>query len=57
MEFVKRKIKFDNYFVVESVGKSGRLAMLWRNEVNLQLQSYTRWHISMKVIWQGVGNV
>lgn len=28
MELIRRKIKFDNYFVVNSIGKSGGLALL-----------------------------
>jgi hypothetical protein len=29
IEFLRAKLKFDNMFVVESVGRSGGLAMLW----------------------------
>lgn len=53
MDYVKRKLRFDYFFVVDNLGKSEGLAMLWNNNVNLHIQSYTRWHISMKADWQG----
>lgn len=42
MELAKREMKFDNHFVVNSMGKSGGLTLLWKDEVNVQFQSYTR---------------
>ncbi|KAF5464617.1 hypothetical protein F2P56_014683, partial [Juglans regia] len=36
-------------FVVDSIGKSGRLAMLWKTEVNAQLLSYSNSHISLTI--------
>lgn len=42
MEFVRRKLIFENSFVVESMGESRGLATLWNHDVNIQIQSYTR---------------
>lgn len=44
---VRRILKFDNCFNVDSAGRSGGLAMFWNNQYHLQLYSCTRWHISM----------
>lgn len=48
MEAIKRKVKFDNCFVVDINGLSGRLALLWMQEVDVQIQSFSKWHISVK---------
>lgn len=47
------KLRFDYCFVTDSLGRSGGLTMLWNNDVNLHIQPYTKWHISMKANWQG----
>lgn len=49
VDIVKRVTNFDNCFVVDSCGKSGALAMLWKNEIEAQVQSYYKWHISLLV--------
>lgn len=35
MEIVLQKLKFDNCFVVDSIGRSDGLAMLWSDKSNL----------------------
>ncbi|XP_042964610.1 uncharacterized protein LOC122298825 [Carya illinoinensis] len=49
VEAVKQLIKFDNCLVVDSVGSSGGLAMMWKNSLEVQLINFTRWHISVMV--------
>jgi hypothetical protein len=36
-------------FVVDCVGKSGGLALLWSDETNVEVQNYSRRHINAKV--------
>ncbi|XP_042972927.1 uncharacterized protein LOC122304723 [Carya illinoinensis] len=35
--------------VVDSMGSSGGLAMMWKNNLEVQLISFTRWHISVMI--------
>lgn len=45
-EALKNKLKFEGYFVVDSKGKSGELALPWRVEVGVSIQSYSQHHIN-----------
>jgi exonuclease III len=42
MERVRVRIGFEGLFVVEPIGKSGGLAMLWRDSNTLEIQNYSR---------------
>ncbi|XP_059436514.1 uncharacterized protein LOC132169501 [Corylus avellana] len=46
LEFIRIKAGFNNSFGVDSVGKSGGLALLWKNDVSIEIQNYSRWHIN-----------
>ena len=46
IEFLRTKLKFNNMFVVESVGRSGGLAMLWSNDLSLSIQNFSQRHIN-----------
>jgi hypothetical protein len=46
MESIRVKIGFDGLFVVESVGRSGKLALLWKENNLLEIQNYSMWHIN-----------
>jgi exonuclease III len=49
MERVRVLLGFENMFVVDSVGKSGGLALLWTVDVGVEIQNYSRRHINAKV--------
>ncbi|XP_035546500.1 uncharacterized protein LOC118348588 [Juglans regia] len=49
LETVKRQLKFDNSFVVDSIGARGGLAFLWKEEAEAEVVSYTQHHISLIV--------
>ncbi|XP_059458992.1 uncharacterized protein LOC132188495 [Corylus avellana] len=49
MEKVRWKLGFNNMFVVDCVGKSGGLAMLWQNEAGAEIQNFSRRHINATV--------
>ena len=42
---IKRKIEFDNLFIVERNNRGGGLALFWRNSVDLQVDSCSPNHI------------
>jgi exonuclease III len=45
MERIRCMLGFNNLFVVDSVGKSGGLALFWKEEAGLEIQNYSRRHI------------
>lgn len=49
LELVKRKLGFTHSFVVESVGRSGGLAMLWTKDTSLCIVNYSQFHIHCRV--------
>jgi hypothetical protein len=49
MEANRIKLGFDGMFVVDSIGKSGGLALLWKLETVVQIQNYSRWNINAVV--------
>lgn len=46
MKVLKRRLGFNNCFVVNSVSKSSGLALLWRDEVHLEMFNYSLCHIN-----------
>jgi exonuclease III len=46
MEFVRVKLGFACMFVVDSVGRSGGLALLWHDTNLVEIQNYSRRHIN-----------
>lgn len=48
---------FEHSFVVDSKGLSGGLAFLWRENIEVSLESYSKCHISLKVYNSGGGQV
>ncbi|KAJ0008131.1 hypothetical protein Pint_29751 [Pistacia integerrima] len=49
VELIRNKIGFSCSFVVESRGASGGIAMLWKDDKEVDLVSYTQHHISIIV--------
>jgi hypothetical protein len=49
LEFLKSKLGIENLFRVDSVGKGGGLCLLWKNEVDVKNQNYSRRHINAEV--------
>jgi hypothetical protein len=62
MDRIKLRLGFDNLFVVDPVGRSGGLALLWYKEDNLEIFNHSRRHIYVVVkdmggqpIWKMTG--
>lgn len=49
MEVIRVKLGFSGMFVVDNIGHSGVLAMLWKEDFDLQITSYSRNHIDTTV--------
>jgi hypothetical protein len=56
IEFLKMKLGMENMFVVDSVGRSGGLALLWKEDFNLSIQNFSRRHINA-VVNTGAGEL
>lgn len=54
MERIRIKVGFNNMFVVDCVGRSGGLSLLWNNELNLEIQNYNCRHINATIKTDGV---
>jgi hypothetical protein len=49
MEGLRVRLGFEGLFVVDPVGRSGGLALLWKESDTLKIQNYTRRHINVVV--------
>jgi hypothetical protein len=49
VDFLKRKLDFANLFAVDSVGWSGGFVLLWKEDVQVDIQNYSRCHINAVV--------
>jgi hypothetical protein len=60
MEWIRVGLKYDSAFVVPSKGRSGGLALLWDEDVDLSITSYTRFHVDAQIksqegLWRFTG--
>jgi hypothetical protein len=58
MKRIRIKLKFRNMFVIESMEKSGGLALFWEDECDAEIQNYSQRHINAIIhttvdIWSG----
>jgi len=49
MEAIQTKLDFDAIFVVDSIGKSGGLALMWKLDNVMNIQNYSRWNINVVI--------
>ncbi|XVF56363.1 hypothetical protein PTKIN_Ptkin06aG0114300 [Pterospermum kingtungense] len=47
---------YDNCFVVDCVGRAGGLALLWNSNYQINLQTYSKYHIDVSVISKASGH-
>jgi len=53
LQKIKRKMGFEGCFTVEPVGKSGGLALLWKEVKEVEILNYSQRHISAKISGDG----
>ncbi|KAK1393016.1 hypothetical protein POM88_012072 [Heracleum sosnowskyi] len=53
VEKVKNNIGFEGAFIVDTIGRSGGLALLWRNKQEVMVLSYSKHHIDMVIETKG----
>ena len=56
MDWLRSRWDFENCFAVDSVGKGGGLALLWMNEVFVEILSYSNSHIDARIGNINMGN-
>ena len=49
MEWLRSKWGYDSCLIVEAVGRSGGLALLWKQEVTVEVQSFSSNHIDARI--------
>ena len=54
-DFLRIKLGYDHMFVVDSVGRSGGLILLWNSYVDVVIQNYSHRHINAIVTNGGTG--
>ncbi|XP_074356478.1 uncharacterized protein LOC141696197 [Apium graveolens] len=52
MEWVQLKLGYQGMFVVDSVGRSGGIALLWKEQDQVELLGFSQNHIDVKVIME-----
>ncbi|XVF50977.1 hypothetical protein PTKIN_Ptkin04bG0146800 [Pterospermum kingtungense] len=61
LENLKRRCNMYGLVGVDAVGRSGGLAMMWKEDIDLKLMSYSKFHIDMEVtdnqhnVWRLIG--
>ncbi|XVE95720.1 hypothetical protein REPUB_Repub02eG0123500 [Reevesia pubescens] len=53
MEFLNVRWNFEKLFVVDCNGRSGGLAVLWKDTIDVSLQTYSQWHIDLEIRPEG----
>jgi exonuclease III len=53
LNFVKIKIGFSGVFTVNPIGRSGGLALLWRDDKEVEIQNYSARHINAIISMDG----
>lgn len=54
IEELRVKLGYDNCFSVDKVGRSGGLAVFWKNSMNCSISGYSRNHIDLVVVENNV---
>lgn len=49
MEWVKQKLGFEGLITVDPIGKSGGLALMWKEKEQVEVRSYSKNHIDVKI--------
>ena len=49
MEWLRSRWRFDRCFSVEGIGKGGGLAILWMKEAHVEVKSFPKYHINVRV--------
>ncbi|GKV27302.1 hypothetical protein SLEP1_g36487 [Rubroshorea leprosula] len=50
MTLIRPDLGFDQCFVVDCVGRGGGLAMLWRDDFNLTISTFSQSHIDVEIV-------
>jgi exonuclease III len=53
LELLRVKMGYGGLFVVDPVGRSGGLVLFWRDDVNLEIQNFSRRHINSIIKGEG----
>lgn len=53
METIRLKLKFENFFVVNLVGKNGDLTLLWNRDQKVKIIDFSLHHVHARIMETG----
>ncbi|XP_075674808.1 uncharacterized protein LOC142643997 [Castanea sativa] len=53
MEYVKRRVGFNENVVIEAKGRAGGLCLMWRNNVQIEVVEFNKYMIAVKILDPG----
>lgn len=49
IEKMKDQLRFEGYFSIDAIGRSGDLALLWKEEVLVSVVNFSQRHVTVEV--------
>ena len=53
MEYVKRRVGFNEKVVIEAKGRVGGLRLMWKNNVQIEVVEFNKYLIAVKILGPG----
>ena len=53
MEYVKRRVGFNEKVVIETKGRVGGLCLMWKNNVQIEAVEFNKYMIAVKILDPG----
>ena len=53
MDWISKSLGFDGLITVDAQGRSGGLALIWKEKDNVELRSFSRNHIDVEIAVEG----
>ena len=49
MDWLRSRWRFDNFFTMDGIGRGGGLGLMWSNETQVEVRSYSKYHIEVVI--------
>ena len=53
MEYVKRRVGFNEKVVIKTKGRAGGLCLMWKNNVQIEAVEFNKYMIAVKILDPG----
>lgn len=44
-------------FVVDNIGRTSDLCLLWKKDIDILIRSYSQYHIDSLIYWENIGSL